>query len=79
MDSLPFNRTRGLKNPWNANRDVKIAKDGTELETNVGAFSSNQVTSILGFKGQHMCERFDTIIGIAAGSSSLVLPSSHLF
>ena len=34
--SLPFNRTRGLKNPWNANRDLKIARDGTELETNVG-------------------------------------------
>ena len=34
--SLPFNRTRGLKIPWNANRDVKIARDGTELETNIG-------------------------------------------
>lgn len=33
---LPFHRTRGLRNPWNANRDVKIARDGTELETNVG-------------------------------------------
>lgn len=33
---LPFYRTRGLRNPWNANREVKIARDGTELETNVG-------------------------------------------
>ena len=33
---LPFFRTRGLRNPWNANREVKIARDGTELETNVG-------------------------------------------
>ncbi len=33
---LPFHRTRGLRNLWNANRDVKIARDGTELETNVG-------------------------------------------
>ncbi|MCJ1288925.1 hypothetical protein MMC34_000456 [Xylographa carneopallida] len=33
---LPFYRTRGLKNPWNANREVKIARDGTELETSVG-------------------------------------------
>lgn len=33
---LPFYRTRGLRNPWNINRDVKIARDGTELETNVG-------------------------------------------
>ncbi len=33
---LPFHRTKGLKNPWNANREVKIARDGTKLETNVG-------------------------------------------
>ncbi len=33
---LPFFRTRGLRNPWNANREVKIARDGTELETSVG-------------------------------------------
>ena len=29
---LPFYRTRGLRNPWNSNREVKIARDGTELE-----------------------------------------------
>jgi YT521-B-like domain len=34
---LPFYRTRGLRNPWNANREVKIARDGTELEPNVGS------------------------------------------
>lgn len=33
---LPFYRTRGLRNPWNANREVKIARDGTEIEPNVG-------------------------------------------
>lgn len=33
---LPFYRTRGLRNPWNQNREVKIARDGTELETSVG-------------------------------------------
>jgi hypothetical protein len=33
---VPFHRTRGLRNPWNANREVKIARDGTELEPNVG-------------------------------------------
>ena len=32
---LPFFRTRGLRNPWNANREVKIARDGTELEPSV--------------------------------------------
>lgn len=33
---LPFYKVRGLRNPWNANREVKIARDGTELETSVG-------------------------------------------
>lgn len=33
---VPFYRTRGLRNPWNSNREVKIARDGTELEPNVG-------------------------------------------
>ncbi|KAF3029572.1 hypothetical protein E8E12_000293 [Didymella heteroderae] len=33
---LPFYRTCGLRNPWNANREVKIARDGTEIEPNVG-------------------------------------------
>ncbi|RPA95727.1 hypothetical protein L873DRAFT_1829735 [Choiromyces venosus 120613-1] len=33
---VPFYRTRGLRNIWNANREVKIARDGTELEENVG-------------------------------------------
>ncbi|KAF2769847.1 hypothetical protein EJ03DRAFT_361710 [Teratosphaeria nubilosa] len=33
---LPFFRTRGLRNPWNANREVKIARDGTELEPSIG-------------------------------------------
>nr|OQO30931.1 hypothetical protein B0A51_04158 [Rachicladosporium sp. CCFEE 5018] len=33
---LPFFRTRGLRNAWNDNREVKIARDGTELEPTVG-------------------------------------------
>lgn len=33
---LPFYRCRGLRNPWNSNREVKIARDGTELEPSVG-------------------------------------------
>ncbi|KAF7296719.1 hypothetical protein HMN09_01081000 [Mycena chlorophos] len=35
-DSLPFTHARGLINPWNQNRPVKISRDGTELEPNVG-------------------------------------------
>jgi len=33
---VPFYRTRGLRNPWNADREIKIARDGTELEPVVG-------------------------------------------
>ena len=33
---VPFWKTRGLRNAWNAGREVKIARDGTELETGVG-------------------------------------------
>lgn len=36
-ERVPFHRTRGLRNPWNANRGVKIARDGTEIEPTVGA------------------------------------------
>jgi len=35
-ERLPFYKTRGLRNPWNANREVKIARDGTELEPSIG-------------------------------------------
>jgi len=33
---VPFYSTRGLRNPWNVNREVKIARDGTELEPSIG-------------------------------------------
>lgn len=33
---LPFHRTRHLRNSWNQGREIKISRDGTELETNVG-------------------------------------------
>lgn len=35
-EKVPFNRARGLRNPWNQNREVKIARDGTEIEPSVG-------------------------------------------
>lgn len=35
-DRLPFNRTRYLRNPWNHGREVKVSRDGTELEPTVG-------------------------------------------
>lgn len=33
---LPFSRTRHLRNPWNHEREVKVSRDGTELEPGVG-------------------------------------------
>ncbi|KAI0662003.1 YT521-B-like domain-containing protein [Cubamyces menziesii] len=35
-DRLPFTRTRHLRNPWNHDREVKVSRDGTELEPSVG-------------------------------------------
>ncbi|KAJ6557499.1 YT521-B-like domain-containing protein [Mycena capillaripes] len=35
-ERLPFRRTRHIRNPWNRDREVKISRDGTELETQVG-------------------------------------------
>ena len=33
---LPFFRTWHLRNPWNHGREVKVSRDGTELEPEVG-------------------------------------------
>ncbi|KAJ7839651.1 YT521-B-like domain-containing protein [Mycena leptocephala] len=35
-ERLPFLRTRHIRNPWNHDREVKISRDGTELEPSVG-------------------------------------------
>ncbi|KAE9388277.1 hypothetical protein BT96DRAFT_441517 [Gymnopus androsaceus JB14] len=35
-DRLPFYRTRHLRNPWNHDREVKVSRDGTELEPSIG-------------------------------------------
>jgi len=33
---LPFKYTTHIRNMWNGNKEVKVARDGTELETNAG-------------------------------------------
>ena len=33
---VSFHRTHDLRNPWNFNRRVKVARDGTEIEPTVG-------------------------------------------
>lgn len=35
-ERLPFFRTRHLRNPWNHDREIKVSRDGTELEPSVG-------------------------------------------
>ena len=35
-EKLPFYRIRHLRNPWNHDREVKVSRDGTELEPIVG-------------------------------------------
>jgi hypothetical protein len=35
-EHLPFYRTKHLRNPWNHGREVKISRDGTELEPSIG-------------------------------------------
>ena len=33
---LPFSEIQSLRNPWRDNRLVKVSRDGTELEPQVG-------------------------------------------
>ncbi|TIA94181.1 hypothetical protein E3P81_00395 [Wallemia ichthyophaga] len=33
---VPFSNLKGINNPWNMNRPVKVSRDGTEVETKVG-------------------------------------------
>ncbi|KAG6877696.1 hypothetical protein C0993_005021 [Termitomyces sp. T159_Od127] len=35
-EKISFQKTRHLRNPWNHNREVKVSRDGTELEPSVG-------------------------------------------
>jgi len=35
-ERLSFQRTRNFRNPWNHDREVKVSRDGTELEPGIG-------------------------------------------
>lgn len=37
VGAIPFGRTRHLRNPWNTDKEVKVSRDGTEVEPNVGS------------------------------------------
>ncbi|KAJ3039567.1 hypothetical protein HK097_002801, partial [Rhizophlyctis rosea] len=36
IQPLPFTRVKHLRNTWNANKQIKVSRDGTEIETTVG-------------------------------------------
>jgi hypothetical protein len=35
-ERLPFRFTRHIRNPWNHDREIKVSRDGTELEPSAG-------------------------------------------
>lgn len=47
-ERLQFYRTRHLRNPWNHDREIKVSRDGTELEPSVG---------------QALLEEWDRVVG----------------
>ncbi|KAI9568487.1 YT521-B-like domain-containing protein [Boletus coccyginus] len=50
---VQFHRTRHLRNPWNHGREIKVSRDGTELEPGVG---------------QQLVEAWSTLVSEPAGS-----------
>jgi len=65
---LPFYRTRGLRNPWNNHREVKIARDGTELETTVGR-------KLIGLFNRMQSPSSAPVMGLPAGAATGYPPS----
>ncbi|KAG9096351.1 hypothetical protein FS749_008663 [Ceratobasidium sp. UAMH 11750] len=64
-EKLPFHRTRHLRNPWNNDREVKVSRDGTEVEPSIG---------------QKLIEEWDRVVeqeaaAAAPSTSRHVLPS----
>jgi len=50
LKNIPFAVTRHLRNPWSENKEVRMCRDGTELESNLGlALFSLFVEGVLGY------------------------------
>ncbi|KAH9807722.1 YT521-B-like domain-containing protein, partial [Melampsora americana] len=43
VQKLPFHLTRDLKNPFNGHREVKVSRDGTEIEPKIGAILISRI------------------------------------
>lgn len=67
---LPFYRTRGLRNPWNSNREVKIARDGTELEPQVG----RRLIGLFSSRVQSPAPPVSGIPGVLGGAIPMMVP-----
>ena len=72
---LPFNRTRQIRNPWNHDREVKVSRDGTELEPTVGQMLLDQWHKLSSDPQQQEPLTFEGQSG-HGGSSKLAGPSS---
>jgi hypothetical protein len=46
IQRLSFQRTRHIRNPWNEDLEVKLSRDGTELEPSAGKFLLEQWDNI---------------------------------
>lgn len=56
---LPFHRIRHLRNPWNADREVKVSRDGTEVEP--GRFPFRPLSLIVSGVGTQLMGEWDRV------------------
>ncbi|KAK7441830.1 hypothetical protein VKT23_016491 [Stygiomarasmius scandens] len=77
-ERLPFYRTRHIRNPWNHDREVKVSRDGTELEPGVGQMLLDEWHKLAEEKeqGEGSTTTATTTTTPAAGSSTVVGPPS---
>jgi hypothetical protein len=69
-ERLPFLRTRHIRNPWNHDREVKVSRDGTELEPAVGQALLEEWRLYLVSEGTG----YHTPLGEGSGSGSVFGP-----
>ncbi|KAJ7133479.1 YT521-B-like domain-containing protein [Mycena epipterygia] len=68
-ERLPFQRTRHIRNPWNHDREIKVSRDGTELEPSVGQALLEEWRSFLASEGSQQTPMGESGPARAGGSS----------
>ncbi|KAJ9095806.1 hypothetical protein QFC19_007420 [Naganishia cerealis] len=48
VGELPFSSIKSLRNPWNQDKEVKVSRDGTELEPTIGAALLDEWSNLQG-------------------------------